>query len=70
VQIEGTFRWCASPLQPNISTQIKFIKGEPNNFGGKENCMQAQIGADPPPDSFVFNDKDCEIASKYICEVE
>ena len=69
VFIDGAFRWCASPQQANISSLIKFMKGEPNNFGAKEHCLQAQVIADPFPDSFLFNDYSCEIVSKFICEV-
>jgi Lectin C-type domain len=65
---EGLFKWCSTPKAENVSAELKFKTGEPNNGGGAENCMQCSVLADPMPNNLVLSDHDCNNTQRYICE--
>jgi hypothetical protein len=65
---EGVFKWCSTPKAENVSTELKFKTGEPNNGGGAENCMQGSVLAEPLPGTFVYSDQDCNNTQRFICE--
>lgn len=65
---EGFFKWCSSPKAENISKDLKFKAGEPNNGGGAENCMQSSVSADQIPDNFAYSDSGCKNTQRFICE--
>jgi hypothetical protein len=62
---EGIFSWCGTSKAVNVSSDFKFAVGEPNNYRGEENCIQALVG----PSAFLYNDNGCPKPYKYICEV-
>jgi hypothetical protein len=66
---EGVFSWCASQKAVNVSMDFKFKPGEPNNFGGVENCILGSVVGDPFPDTFMYSDQGCEKTHRFICEV-
>jgi hypothetical protein len=66
---EGIFNWCGTPKAVNVSMDFKFGAGEPNNFGGNENCIQSAVRGDAPPATFVYNDNVCSTPFRYVCEV-
>jgi Lectin C-type domain len=66
---EGIFSWCASEKAVNVSMDFKFSPGEPNNWGGSENCIQSTVVADAPPATFIYNDNMCNKPIRFICEV-
>ncbi|XP_065346421.1 macrophage mannose receptor 1-like [Cloeon dipterum] len=43
-----------------------FSRGEPNNQGGNENCLNLK----PSGGSHIWNDSPCESLIKFICELE
>jgi len=65
---DSIFNWCGTNLAVNVSLDFKFSPGEPNNFGGKENCIQAAVTGAGSPDNFIYNDNACEKPFKFICE--
>jgi hypothetical protein len=67
---EGVFKWCSSPKAENVSRELKFKTGEPNNGDGSENCMQGSVLAEPLPDNFVFSDHNCSSTQRFICEAD
>lgn len=53
----------------NVTSDLKFIAGEPNNSGGDEDCIGAKITIDSVPSNFLLSDNGCNKPAKYICEV-
>jgi hypothetical protein len=66
---EGIFNWCGTSKAVNVSMDFKFGAGEPNNYGGNENCIQSKVLGDKPPATFIYNDNICKSSNRYICEV-
>ncbi|XP_041355579.1 perlucin-like [Gigantopelta aegis] len=62
VLAEGHFRWM-SKTPPEDVTYINWYSGEPNNDGGKGNCVV--LGT---VQGFFWNDIVCTIDAGFICE--
>jgi hypothetical protein len=59
--VEGTFAW-------TDGTPLDFTSwngGEPNNYGGNENCMQLA-----PWTGGLWNDLDCATPGRYVCRLK
>jgi len=64
--VEGTFLWCyqnTAVLRVN-QPSLTFINGEPNDYEGKEDCLQTYN-----PGALTMNDNGCEKSMAYMCEV-
>ena len=58
--IEGDFRWQSDDTLPQYTN---WHAGEPNNWGGNEDCVQLNRWGDS-----TWNDEPCEYEFFYICE--
>jgi len=56
---EGTFVWDGGAT----STYTDWRSGEPNNYGGNEDCTRMPAGG-----GGVWADADCSLTQPYICE--
>jgi len=67
VGVEGVFKWCypdrlAEFQEPPL---LPWSVDEPNNWKGRENCLELYAGLDP----IMINDNYCNRNRSYICEV-
>jgi C-type mannose receptor len=60
LQLEGTFRWASG----QTVSYSNWNEGEPNNYGGSEDCGMMR-GED-----FTWNDSGCSNSFKSICEIQ
>ncbi|XP_065346631.1 macrophage mannose receptor 1-like [Cloeon dipterum] len=65
----GFYLWCTGDLASNVTSDIKFVSGEPNNAGGNENCIEMVVGGGTPPNNLLMNDRPCTAyTTRYVCE--
>jgi hypothetical protein len=70
---EGAFKWCVAnkeAIDISFSSVIAWGTKQPDNVGGNEHCMQANIQSGlTPPATMVYFDDNCANLAKFVCEV-
>ncbi|XP_042565715.1 C-type lectin domain family 4 member K-like [Clupea harengus] len=62
MKTEGTWTWVDGKVLGNAGY---WAKGEPNDSGGKENCVEIKFRGDPLN---TWNDGTCSLTNIYFCE--
>ncbi|CAB3376642.1 Hypothetical predicted protein [Cloeon dipterum] len=72
VRTSDYFIWCMNQPVMNVSSDIKFLPGQPDNWQNNEHCMEMVVGTDTPPDNIPMNDVPCDTSyqTRYVCETQ
>jgi len=64
----GQWSWCGSQPILGLSNDLKWEKGQPDNHGGREDCLHLRVVLNQT--GIIITDRNC--TSKYMlaCEVK
>jgi hypothetical protein len=68
---EAAFEWCFSDLPANVSPNLKWKTGQPDNLNNAEHCVNMIASSGTVPNNILLSDLSCDTTKmKYLCEVE
>lgn len=64
-RINKVLKWQGSPGVWYGMSYTNWYSGQPDNYGGNEDCVQIVRNESPP---YGWNDNECSVTMPFICE--
>jgi hypothetical protein len=63
----GQWSWCGTEPLESLSDELKWEKGQPDNKGGKEECLHLRFIKNAT--GTIITDRNCSFKYIFACEV-